>query len=65
MAKAGRPPKPPEERTVTQTSVRLTADEKQQLDELEEELESTAAEVIRQSVALLYTKVFGRRGKPK
>jgi predicted DNA-binding protein len=65
MGKAGRPPKAPEERTVTQTSVRLTADEKQQLDELEAELESTAAEVIRQAVAQLYTKVFGRRGKPK
>lgn len=65
MGKAGRPPKPPEERTVAQTSVRLTSDEKQQLDELERELESTTAEVIRQAIALLYAKVFGRRGKAK
>ena len=61
MAKPGRPPKPPEERTVAQTSVRLTGDEKQQLEELETELDSTTAEVIRQAIALLYAKVFGRR----
>ena len=65
MVKAGRPPKPPEERTVAQTSVRLTSDEKQQLTELESEFDSTAAEVIRQAIAQLYTKVFGRRGKAK
>jgi len=63
MPKAGRPPKPPAEKTVSQTSVRLTADEKHQLDELEAELESTSAEVIRHAIAQLYSRTFGRRGK--
>jgi predicted transcriptional regulator len=63
MPKSGRPPKPATEKTVSQTSVRLTADEKQQLDELESELESTSAEVIRLAIAQLYQRTFGRRGK--
>jgi len=62
----GRPPKAPEDRREAkdQITVRLTGDERSQLEELADEYGETAGEVIRRSVSELYGRVFGR-GKAK
>lgn len=63
----GRPPKAPEERrdAKDQITVRLTGDERGQLERLADEYGETAGEVMRRALSELYAKVFGRRGKAK
>lgn len=57
MGKVGRPPKPPDEKTTSQTSVRLTDDERAQLDELALMMDVTAGEVLRRALAAFYKRV--------
>jgi hypothetical protein len=62
LAEMGRPPKAPDEKASAQLNVRLTAEERRQLDWLAVELrERSAGGVLKRALAELYARVRGGR----
>jgi hypothetical protein len=57
-----RPPKPPEEKSTSQLGVRLTDEQRAELDAMAEKLDVPAAEVIRIGLKDLFRKLF-RKGR--